>query len=261
MKRSILLLSALLLISSCGKDNEQQKIGTIEHGEFLLGDSSLLKVSAGGAFHKYDFDVATDAHQNLIAQHDGRKVGTTSCLEYDQAFCLKRKYNFSYFDREVHFVGTLYIEEHPELLPINYFEQDHDGNNSLSYPYAVARYCKITVAQKTIHSLVFQDYNFSYDIREQNFIKKMKLKERSNNSVTISGMIPVSTSRNENIYTDTMRNGYRSSQNSVVSQTHYADSDTIFQGIEAKSEIDRFLDNDNRTVGLVIPDLMDLLNP
>ena len=257
----------LVLLSSCFGGAASDDNGTTpgqdpvrpDHGikkvELLMTDSSALRVTT----HRYKFSAVVNGDNKLIAIHNGMTVGNFLCLEYEDDFCSLEEYSFDFVDRSDHFKAVTTITRKRELIPITYYEKDKHGNVK-EFEYAKAQYAKVETNNKVVHSISIAQYTSPFEIKDQIYFKKITFKDNENQYITIATKLPKKTSRNQNIYTDFDRDGFRSRQESDFSLVHYYEGCTIFKAVEAKDEDDRFSNKEKRKVGLSILDLDDLIN-
>lgn len=264
MKFYVLILMVLVqfLSLSCGKKvSEYSQDGRILSAEVSMVNNDLIKVYVGGNYHHYNFDVRVDEEQSAFAVHNGEKVGSLRCLEEVDEICIRKQYNLDFYDRGVHFVTVVDVEEQLEPLKVSYFEQEKGDETSREYfDFAEARYVKLVVGNSVNHNLVLAKYHYEKEVRDQVFMKKFDFANDSNVSFAVIGKLPRTTTRDESVFTDMYRDGYRSKQNpDLRTVNYYGYDDEIFMGTEAKDEWDHFFDDDNRDVGLIVSGLTDLL--
>lgn len=278
MKKLIVMTTLVLAASSCGKKNSdpvaettQVDIGKITNVEISQEDQEQYYMSVKSSARSFDVTVQVQENKGddgkyiARAKHTQAQIGLGECLEYKNNQCQLQEFNFDFLDRGIRYQGKFKVAKQSERIAVRYFEQEVDsvGMNvgpRTEVPFAMAVYRKISFGAKEVHGFYLTDYTNRVGVRDQVFIKKMDHPDRHNVKIIVVGKLPRTTTKGENVYTDSFRDGFRSKQKNDVNFVHsYQGLSTVFQGIEAKNEIDRFLDDDNRKVGLEVEGLDGLL--
>lgn len=264
MKNNLTLFGALfsLLLFGCGKKHDDPTptplIGKVVQAEVSIVNSKELNIRVAGN-HSYDFDTRVVNDEVIIAAHNGARVGRVLCIESLEEQCIRKLYRFNFLDRGVQFKGEVEVEESPYRLEVLYFEKNKGSEKKNNYKYASARHVKVIIGQLVSHSIIFEDYLYHKMVRDQVFIRKLHFKSDDKKGLNIIGKLPRFSTKDESLFTDMFRSGYRSKQRPDVEFVDYYKNEIIFEGIEAKDEWDRTFDDDNREVGLMIPSLLEIL--